>query len=94
MARTIVFLFLGVITLGVLATPGFAVVGVLLLLFLFGAVAWWIGLVVATHGDPGEAVARTPRHRFLGPGGPDDPFADVPFAGEPSAEARDLRRSA
>jgi len=82
MVRTIVFLFLSVITLGVLATPGGAGVGVLLLLLLFGAAAWWMGLAVTTRGAPSEALARTKRHRLLGPGGPDDPFADVPYEDE------------
>ena len=84
MVRTLVFLFLMVITLGVVATPGFAAVGILLLLFLFATAAWWIGLAVATHGHPGEVVARTPHQRFLGPGGPDDPFADTPDEADPA----------
>jgi hypothetical protein len=71
-----------VITLSLLATPGLAAVGVLLLLFLCGAPVWWIGLVVTTHGRPSEAVVRTPGHRFLGPGGPDDPFADTQYEGD------------
>lgn len=85
MARMLVFLLLSVITLGVLATPGFAVVGVLFLFFLLGTAAWWIGLAVVTHGHPGEAVVRTAhaQHRLLGPGGPDDPFADPVSEVEP-----------
>lgn len=54
----------------------------LLLLSLFGAAVWWTGLAVVTHGTPSEALARTKRHRLLGPGGPDDPFADVPYEDE------------
>jgi hypothetical protein len=82
MFRTLVFLFLSVITLGALATPGFAGLGVLLLLCLFGAAFWWVALAVTTRGTPSQAVARTKRHRLLGPGGPDDPFADTPYEGE------------
>ena len=88
MVRTIVFLFLAVIALGALATPFFAGVGVLLLLFLLVVSVGWIRLLVATRGQPSGVVLRTPRYRFLGPGGPDDPFADLPYAEEtPRAEA-------
>jgi len=82
MFRTLVFLFLTVITLGALATPGFAAVGVLLLLFMFGVFFWWMALAVTTRGTPSRAVARTERHRLLGPGGADDPYADVPYEDE------------
>lgn len=82
MFRTIVFSFLTVITLAAFATPGFAPLGMLLLLFLFGGALWWMGLAVTTRGTPSEAIARTKRHRFLGPGGPDDPFAEEPYEGE------------
>jgi hypothetical protein len=41
--------------------------------------AWlvWVAMFV-TH-DPGDEIRQTKRYRFLGPGGPDDPFADEPF---------------
>jgi hypothetical protein len=29
--------------------------------------------------DPGEEIRKAKHHQFLGPGGPDDPFADDPF---------------
>jgi hypothetical protein len=29
--------------------------------------------------DPAEEIRQTKRHRFLGPGGPDDPFANDPY---------------
>jgi hypothetical protein len=29
--------------------------------------------------DPGEELRRVKRHQFLGPGGPDDPFANDPY---------------
>ena len=80
MVRTLVLFLFAVISLGTLATPGLAPVGALLLFATFAAVGWWIWLAVITRGQPAEVVARTPRHRFLGPGGPDDPFADVPYA--------------
>jgi hypothetical protein len=37
----------------------------------------WVGAFLAN--DPAEEIRLTKRHRFLGPGGPDDPFADDPF---------------
>ncbi len=37
----------------------------------------WMGGFLAN--GPAEEIRRTKRHRFLGPGGPDDPFADDPF---------------
>jgi len=82
MVTMIVFLLLAVIILGALSTPFFAPIGVLLMLFGFAGLVWWIGLVVTTRGQPSEVVLRTPRYRFLGPGGPDDPFADAPYADE------------
>jgi hypothetical protein len=91
MVRTLVILLLSVIVLGTLATPGFAGAGVLMLLFLLALPVWWIGLAVTEHGQPGEAVARTRHQRFLGPGGPDDPFADVPFEDEPPSRSVDIR---
>jgi hypothetical protein len=90
MARTLVILLLSVIVLGTLATPGFAGAGLLLLLFLLALPVWWVGLTVSEHGQPGEAVARTRHHRFLGPGGPDDPFADAPYEDEPASRSPDL----
>jgi hypothetical protein len=49
MVRTIVFLLVAAITLGALATPFFAGIGILLLLALVvAAPLWWIGLVVTT----------------------------------------------
>jgi hypothetical protein len=37
---------------------------------------WGVGFVA--H-DPAEEIRRTKRHRFFGPGGPDDPFANDPY---------------
>jgi hypothetical protein len=49
-----------------------------ILLFLFTVVAlFWLGLFL--DNDPAEEIRATKRHQFLGPGGPDDPFADDPF---------------
>src|SRR5262249_44509531 len=86
MVRTILFLFLAFITLGVLATPFAAGVGVLLLLFFPIAFFWWVGLAVTTRGHPNEAILHTRVHHFLGPGGPDDPFANASYV-----DAEELR---
>jgi hypothetical protein len=32
---------------------------------------------LANH--PGEEISHVKRHQLLGPGGPDDPFADLPY---------------
>jgi hypothetical protein len=86
MVRTLFFLLLAAIAIGALGTPFLAGIGVLLLLLLIvAAPLWWIGLAVYTHGHPSRPVAYTRAHRFLGPGGPDDPFADAPYADEPVA---------
>lgn len=77
-----IFFLLALLAVASFATPGTAPIGILLLLFLFVCVVWWIGLVATTRGAPVEALARVKRHEFLGPGGPDDPFADVPYEDE------------
>jgi hypothetical protein len=51
----------------------------LLVLLLLFAVAWLIWAGMFLSNDPTEEIIRTPRHQFLGPGGPDDPFADDPY---------------
>ena len=50
----------------------------IILLFLFTLVGLlWLGLFL--DNDPAEEIRATKRHQFLGPGGPDDPFANDPF---------------
>jgi hypothetical protein len=50
----------------------------LIVLFLFAVVVLaWLGPFLSN--DPTDEILATKRHRFLGPGGPDDPFADDPF---------------
>jgi hypothetical protein len=60
----------------VLAIP---YVGLLVLGFLLVVpfIVVWGGEFLA-H-DPAEEIRRTKRHQFLGPGGPDDPFAREPY---------------
>jgi Na+/H+ antiporter NhaC len=60
----------------VLVIPYF---GLLFLLFLLASpfLLIWGGEFL-TH-DPAEEIRRTKRHKFLGRGGPDDPFAGDPY---------------
>jgi hypothetical protein len=48
------------------------------IVFLLIAPFWlfWMGEFLAN--GPAEEIRRTKRHQFLGPGGPDDPFASDP----------------
>jgi hypothetical protein len=51
-----------------------------LLIVLFPlTLAWLAWMAVFVANDPGEEIRHVKHHRFLGPGGPDDPFADDPF---------------
>jgi hypothetical protein len=50
----------------------------LILLFLFIPV-WLVWVAMFLANGPVDEIRRTKRHQFLGPGGPDDPFADDPF---------------
>jgi hypothetical protein len=53
--------------------------GALILVFFPFALVWLIWLVFFLANDPGEEIRQSKRHQFLGPGGPDDPFANDPF---------------
>jgi hypothetical protein len=53
--------------------------GALLLVFFPFALVWLVWMVFFLANDPGEEIHQAKRHRFLGPGGPDDPFANDPF---------------
>ena len=51
-----------------------------LILVLFPAtVAWLVWMIFFFANDPGEEIRHVKHHQFLGPGGPDDPFANDPF---------------
>jgi hypothetical protein len=39
----------------------------------------WLGLFL--DNGPADEIRAAKRHQFLGPGGPDDPFANDPFDG-------------
>jgi hypothetical protein len=40
---------------------------------------WLIWMALFLANDPAEQIRKAKHHQFLGPGGPDDPFADDPF---------------
>ena len=51
-----------------------------LLILLFPvALAWLVWMVFFLANDPSAEIRQTKHLRFLGPGGPDDPFADDPY---------------
>ena len=51
-----------------------------LILVLFPVtVAWLVWMIVFLANDPDEEIRQVKHHQFLGPGGPDDPFADDPY---------------
>ena len=39
------------------------------------AVIWLVWMIVFLANDPSEEFRHLQHHEFLGPGGPDDPFA-------------------
>lgn len=50
----------------------------ILLVFLLG-LAWLVWMVFFLAQHPSEEIRQTKHFQFLGPGGPDDPFADDPY---------------
>jgi hypothetical protein len=50
----------------------------LMVLFVF-ALVWMVWMVFLAANDPTEKILHAKHHRFLGPGGPDDPFANDPY---------------
>jgi len=75
MVRTLFLLLVAVTMIGVVATPGLAAVALLIVPFALLAAVWWTALGTATRRRRTEAVVRVRHREFLGPGGPDDPFA-------------------
>ena len=78
MVRAIVYFFIAVVALGMIATPGLGAFALVLVPLLGLGFLWRVGLTVATHGHSTEAVARIRTSQLLGPGGPDDSFAASP----------------
>jgi hypothetical protein len=52
---------------------------VLFVLFFLFVLVWLIWAIMFLANDPGEELRQVKRHQFLGPGGPDDPFANDPY---------------
>lgn len=75
MVRTLFFLLMTVTVVGVVATPGLAAVALVIVPSAILGAVWWTVLGAATHHRRTEAVVRVRHREFLGPGGPDDPFA-------------------
>jgi hypothetical protein len=76
MTRTIVYFLIAVIALGTIATPGLGAFALVAIPLIGLGFIWRIALTVSTHGHPGNAVVHTRHSHLLGPGGPDDSFAD------------------
>jgi hypothetical protein len=81
MVRAIVYLFIAIVALGMIATPGLGAFALVLAPLLGLGFLWRTALTVSTHGRPVDAVMHTRRSHLLGPGGPDDSFAASPLDG-------------
>jgi hypothetical protein len=81
MMRATVLLLFGIVAVALVATPGLAAVGLLVPFVAALGCAWWIALGAGRPGNRSAPLRRTRHHELLGPGGPDDPFADEPAAG-------------
>jgi hypothetical protein len=59
------------------------------------AIGWWITVGGRKPGTRTRVVAGIRHHEFLGPGGPDDPFADGSFnvGSERDGLDEEIRRS-
>ena len=75
MVRTIVYLFIAVVVLGTIATPGLGAFALVVAPLLGLGLLWRIALTVSTRGRSIDAVVHTRQSHLLGPGGPDDSFA-------------------
>jgi hypothetical protein len=51
----------------------------LLIVLLPFALVWLVWMVFFLANDPSEEIRHTRHDQFLGPGGPDDPFAGEPL---------------
>src|SRR4051812_19529062 len=79
MVRFIVYLFLAIVVLGTIATPGLGAFALVLAPFLGLGLLWRTALTVSTYGRSVDAVVHTRQSHLLGPGGPDDSFAASRF---------------
>jgi len=69
MVRTIVYLFVAIVVLGTIATPGLGAFALVVAPLLGLGLLWRIALTVSTHGRPIDAVVHTRQSHLLGPGG-------------------------
>jgi len=79
MVRTIVYLFVAIVVLGTIATPGLGALAFVVAPLLGLGLLWRIALTVSTHGRPLDAVVHKKQSHLLGPGGPGDSFAASPL---------------
>jgi hypothetical protein len=77
MVRTLLLLLVAFTAVGVVATPGLAGAALLIVPLAVVGVVWWIALGAATPGRRTDPFIRVRHREFLGPGGPDDPFASA-----------------
>jgi hypothetical protein len=77
MARTTLYFLLTSTVLGVIAVPGLAAFGLVLVPLTGAWLVWRVALTVVTRDHPSEAVVYVKRSKLLGPGGPDDSFAGL-----------------
>jgi hypothetical protein len=61
-----------------MGVKGIQMIAGLLIVSLPVAFAWLVWMVFFVANDPGYEISHTRHGGFLGPGGPDDPFANVP----------------
>ena len=88
MVRAIVYVFLAIIVLATIATPGLGAFALVIAPLLLLGFLWRTVLTVTTRGHSIDAVVHTRRSHLLGPGGPDDSFAASPLhEGEYPTEA-------
>jgi hypothetical protein len=78
MVRAIEYFLIAALVVGIIATPGLGAISLLLLPLLGLGFVWRSALTVSTRGRPEAAVVHARRSHLLGPGGPDDSFAEPP----------------
>jgi hypothetical protein len=88
MVRALALSFMAITVFAVIATPGLAGAALLIVPFAVLASVWWITLGAAAPGRRSEVAVRVRHREFLGPGGPDDPFAGNDPAGGRGFESR------
>ena len=75
MIGTSVYFLLATVAFGVIATPGLALLALVLVPAFGVLLVWRVLLFIVTRGHPSEVLLHAKRSHLLGPGGPDDAFA-------------------